>query len=192
MRINNALIGIALVLLSIAGYRMGILKFDRGFKTDVLPLAGFAAFMIVANFWIGRAGLVQSGAAVSMNIFIKFLPVLVFMFITMGMATVLIGIYKESLMASLAGGKGIVATWFSSFLIPGSMTSLPVVKDLWEQGASKPALISFVLSSRLVSVWLIMMFVPMLGWRLAMIQYGFAIFASVLVTLAAWLWTVFV
>lgn len=190
MKLNAMLLVSAVILATIAGYRSNIIKFDRNFMLEVVPLAGFALALIVVNFCFGRTALVTAGTESSMNTFIKFLPVLVFMFITMGMATVLIGLYKGSLIAFLASGKGIAATWLSALIIPGSMTSLPIVKDLWEQGASKPALISFTLSARLISVWVMIMFVPMLGWRIAMIQYGFATLVSIALSLGAWAWMV--
>lgn len=107
----------------------------------------------------------------------------------MGQAIVLVNLYKDKLTEYLGGGKGLIGSLISAFLMPGSLTSLPIVRDLWDAGASKGPLLVFLLTSPLIGWQIILIRQPMLGWRLTGIQLGLATLTSAAITAATWLIT---
>lgn len=188
MKTNMILLSIAVSLIAVVAFRMNILKFDRRFWIDLAPLIAAAGILAFVNYYMGGEKLLKEGAKTSALMTVSFMPMLIIIFITMGEAMALVGAFKENIVPALNGGQGILGSLFAGFIMPGSMTSLPIVKELWESGASKPSLLVFLMTSPLIGWQILLIRQPMLGWKLTGIYLMCGFIVSGLMTLTAWLW----
>ncbi len=168
---NLWLVAIGLICLTTGFYRMGVIKFDRRFMIELLPILIVMAILVISAYRIGGNTLVIKGIGTAGKMFLVYLPILIFMFLMMGQATTIIDTYKSQILVYLGGNKGIFGSLLSAYVMPGSITSMPIVRNLWDAGANKGALMVFLLSSSLVN-WQVALFrQPILGWRLTAINF---------------------
>lgn len=186
MKSNIVLVCVGIGLLMIAFYRMGVLHFDRKFVVDVLPLAIAAIGLSLVARHIGGTALLAKGIEQAGSMITRFAPMLVVMFITMGYATVLINLYKDDMAVYLNGSKGPFGSLLASYVMPGSLTSMPIVKQLWDAGINQTPLIVFLLTSPLVGWQIMLIRQPMLGWRITLIQFCLGTCISFIIATSAW------
>jgi uncharacterized membrane protein YraQ (UPF0718 family) len=191
MKLNVILMCSGLSLLAASLYRMGVIQVNRKFWTDLLPLILATAILAGFAHRLHGLALVNEGAVLSAKMIAAYTPMLIVMFLAMGEATAIINLYRPVLMTYLAGKEGVFGSLFSAYLMPGSMTSMPIVRDLWDSGANRIPLLTFLLASPLVG-WQIMLFsLPILGWKVTAIRFGLATVISVSITVAGWMCMVF-
>lgn len=190
MKSNIVLVCAGVGLLMIAFYRMGVLHFDRKFAIDIAPLAVVAAILASIARHIGGVALMAKGIEGSGSLIVKFAPMLVFMFIVMGYATALIDLYKNDMMVYMNGSKGVFGSLFASYVMPGSLTSMPIIKQLWDAGANRTPIFLFLLTSPLVGWQIMLMRQPMLGWKITGMQFCLGTCVSVIIAIVAWAITI--
>ena len=181
MKTNLSLALAGVVLLLIAAQRSGALRINRQFVINNIPLVIALGAVILINVRVGGRDLVLKGLGAAGQMTISFFPMLVLMFLLMGEAMVLVGLYRGELTTFLSGRHGLVGSFFSAIIMPGSLTSLPIIKELWDQGASRGPLLVFLLTSPLIGWQMILLQQPILGWKLTGIKVGLGVIISVLV-----------
>ncbi len=173
-------------LLAMALYRMGAIKIDRKFMVDLLPLIIVTGVLAGCAFRIGGSKLANDGAILSAKMIAAYAPLLTVMFLAMGEATAIINLYRPALLAYLAGKQGVFGALAAAHLIPGSLTSMPIVRELWDAGANPVPLLTFVTTSTLVGWQIAMVRQPILGWRLTFITYCLGELAALSITGVGW------
>ena len=186
MKSDWLLVGIICICLALLAHRWSLV--DRRFWIELAPLLAMAAVVLTIGYRIGGEPLIRRQLSAAVNMTTKIGPALLLIFVTMGGATVLISLYQHRIIELMSGGNGLLGSLAAAFIIPGSMTSMPVVRQLWESGGDKTTLIVFLLSSRLISIQILLMFQPLLGWRLTFIQYFWGALVAVSLAGSAWLW----
>jgi uncharacterized membrane protein YraQ (UPF0718 family) len=171
MKLNVVLACIGLGFLAAAFYRMGALKVDRKFMIDLLPLVIATAVLAGISYRFGGQKLMGEGGLLSAKMIIKYAPMMTVMFILMGQATAIINLYRPVLTTYLAGKQGVFGSLLAAYLMPGGLTSMPIVRDLWDKGVNPVPLIVFTLASGLVNWQIAMVRQPILGWKFTAISY---------------------
>jgi len=95
VRLNVLLICIGLGFLAAALYRMGVIKFDRKFVIDLLPLIIATIALIVISCRLGGQKLVSDGGFISVKMIFKYAPMMTVVFIVMGQATAIIDLHRQ-------------------------------------------------------------------------------------------------
>jgi uncharacterized membrane protein YraQ (UPF0718 family) len=108
----------------------------------------------------------MTGYAVSIN----FMPVLIMSFLAMGQGMILLSQYRQELQTFLSGQHGLPGTLVAAAVTPGSITGLPIVKEMWLAGINKECLLLFLVTSPLIGWQMFFFKLPMLGWRITIIQ----------------------
>jgi hypothetical protein len=188
VRLNVLLICIGLGFLAAALYRMGVIKFDRKFVIDLLPLIIATIALIVISCRLGGQKLVSDGGFISVKMIFKYAPMMTVVFIVMGQATAIIDLHRPALMAYLAGKQGIIGSLFAAYLMPGGLTSMPIVRDLWDKGANPVPLITFTLASGLVNWQVAMVRQPILGWKFTAINFCLGSIVACAITCCGWIY----
>jgi hypothetical protein len=189
MRLNLILLAIAGALIGTVIYRMGIIQVNRRFCLDLVPNLLLALGLMFALYrWGGGVGGIKEGAFAGLTTTLRFLPLLVIVFWAVGEGSVLIELHKPWVRAALAGKHGIVGAFIAAAIMPSSMTGLPIVADLWEGGADKTVLITFVVVSSLIGMQIVLFRQPYLGWEITGIYLGAAFTLSVFFAVGAGIW----
>jgi len=187
-KLNMVLIGAGAALLVTGVVRMGIIKADSKFLIENLPLLVVAIVLFAVIYRTGGTVSVQTGLSRSGKMAVSFLPMLCLMFLTMGPAMVLIDSYRDQMLPYIAGRSGLFGTWLSAFVMPGSLTSVPIVKELWYSNAeSRAGLLLFLAVSPLIGWQVFLIRQPMLGWRLTLIMFGINLLYSLVLYSGTWL-----
>lgn len=182
MKINTILTVLGAAMLTAVFFRTN--KISWAFVLNTAPILVAMAVFAWINFRLGGRTSASKGFAVGKVMAISFLPALAIMFLTMGQAMVLLSDYKDEIKSFLSGSYGLQGTVAAAGIMPGSITGLPIVKEMWYQGISRNCLLLFLLASPLIN-WQILFFkVPMLGWRLTAIQFLFSAMNVAMMTVA--------
>lgn len=171
MKLNIVLMCTGLGLLATALCRMGMIKIDRKFMVDLLPLIVVTIALAGLAYRLGGQKLTSEGTIISAKMIAAYMPMLLVMFVMMGEAMAVISLYRPLLTTYLAGKQGAFGALFSAYLMPGGLTSMPIVRDLWEKGVNPIPLIIFTFSSSLVNWQGVMVRQPILGWKLTAINF---------------------
>jgi uncharacterized membrane protein YraQ (UPF0718 family) len=188
VRLNVLLMCAGLGFLAAALYRMGAIKFDRKFVIDLLPLIIATITLVVISYWLGGQKLMSDGGFLSIKMIFKYAPVMTIVFVVMGQATAIIDLYRPALMAYLAGKQGIIGSLFAAYLMPGGLTSMPIVRDLWDKGANPVPLLTFTLASGLVNWQIAMVRQPILGWKFTAISFCLGSVVACAITGCGWIY----
>jgi len=186
MKLNIALICAGLGLLAAAFYRMGALKIDRNKIIDLVPLVIATVVLAVISYRLGGQNLVAAGERHTEGMIIKFAPMMTVMFVMMGQAMGIIDLYRPTLTAYLAGKQGILGSLLAAYLMPGGLTSMPIVRDLWDKGVNPVSLITFTLASGLVNWQIALVRQPILGWKFTAISYVLGSLVACVIAGAGW------
>ena len=173
-------------MILLALYRMEMLKVDRKFAIDILPLAIGAGVIALVERHLGGLKLVNEGLTASAKMIAGYAPMLMVMFLAMGGATVIINLHRGALVAYLGGKSGVFGSLASAYVMPGSLTSMPILRTLWDAGANRIPLLVFLLSTRLVGWQIMLMLQPILGWRITAIQFCLGTAVALCITLVGW------
>jgi hypothetical protein len=188
MKLTIVLVTLGITLLFTGIIRMNLIKLDRDFLINNIPLLG--AFLILGflNYkLIDGTRSVTEGLKIGGIMAARFAPMLLCMFITMGAAMVLINHYRDSIVPYLAGRSGLFGAWLSSFVMPGSLTSVPIVRELWiSNPESRFGLLLFLGISPLVGWQVLLIRQPMLGWRITILMFAFNVCASLIIFASTW------
>jgi len=189
MKLNIVLVTLGVVLLFTGIMRMNLIRLDRDFLINNIPLLGGFLILAFLNYkLIDGAHSVTEGLKAGGIMAAKFAPMLLFMFITMGAAIILINHYRDSIVPYLAGRSGLFGAYFSSFVMPGSLTSVPIVRELWiSNPESRFGLLLFLGISPLVGWQVLLIRQPMLGWRITILMFIFNLGASLVVFASTWM-----
>ncbi len=179
MKFNISLVCVGLMLLLGGFLRMGVIKFDRNFAINLLPILIVLIGVLFAAYYVGGGKLVTAGLENGGKMIVTFSPMLIIMFILMGVVGVLLIRYQPQFVGYLGGTKGLLGSLVSSFLMPGSITGLPIIRQLWDSGASPGPLLLFLLTSPLIGWQMVLVQYPILGWRLTGICFGLRFLTSV-------------
>lgn len=98
---------------------------------DIAPLAIIAIILFVINFRVGGGELVVSGLKSGGKTFLLLGASLLLIFVVSGQAQALVEKYAEAIKAWMSGGKGLVGSYLAGIFSPGSLSPLPVVKNMW-------------------------------------------------------------
>lgn len=186
MKLNICLIWIGIATSAIAFYRMGVVKIDRKLFIDLAPLVLALLILMHYTHRIGGTKMTMEGLAIAGKMVIAYTPMLVVMFLVMGEAMAIVALYKSGLTTYLSGTKGLFGSLVSAFIMPGSLTSMPIVKDLWYQGASKGPLLVFLITSPLIGWQIMLIRQPILGWKITGIMFVLNSLISIMITLVTW------
>jgi hypothetical protein len=183
---NPLLILVGTCFLFIAFYRMSAIQFNRKMVIDLAPLGvGMVVLMCVA-YHKGGTDLAYRGIERAGMMMGAYMPMLIIMFMVMGEALVMIDMHKAAMITYLNGSQGLWGSLFASYTMPGSLTSLPIVKELWDINVNRAPLLVFLLTSPLVGWQIMLIRQPMLGWRLTAIHFCLGTLLSLFVTWLAW------
>ena len=174
-------------MLATALYRMGAIRLDRRFFVDILPLVAGTAIIGVIVYHLGGTKLVNEAITRSAKMIGGYAPILTVMFLAMGGAIVIMELYQGALMAYLGSRAGVFGSLLSAYLMPGSLTSMPMLRTLWDAGANRIPLLVFLLTSRLVGWQIMLMLQPMLGWKITAIQFGLGTVIAFAIAIIGWL-----
>lgn len=187
MKLNIVLMCAGLGLLATALYRMGAIKIDRKFFIDILPLMIGTVIIGAIVYHLGGTKMVNDAMMKSAKMITGYAPMLTIMFLAMGGATVIVELYRGTLIAYLDGRSGVFGSLFSAYLMPGSLTSMPILRTLWDAGTNRVPLLVFLLSSRLVGWQIMLILQPILGWKITAIQFGLGTLVALAITAIGWL-----
>lgn len=189
MKVNIILLAIAAALVAIVTYRMGVIQLNRRLLVDLLPNLVLAFILMGALYhWAGGSKGVAQGALAGVMVTLKFIPLLVIVFWAVGEAGVLIKIHEEWIREALAGKYGLIGAFVAAVVMPSSMTGLPIVADLWDKGADRMVLITFVIVSSLVGMQIVLFRQPILGWQITGVYLACAFALSLLFAFGVGLW----
>ncbi len=153
---------------------------------NTLPLAVITVVLLWANARSGGWESVSKGLEYGWKMLVRFMPILIFIFLAMGQAQVLIKNHEEAVRSGMSGERGLIASFVAGFLSPGNISGLPIVRVMWDDGFPKRALLIFLVTSTLVNLQTAMMRAPFIGWKIAGIQYGVCICIAVVFLLVVW------
>ncbi len=129
-----------------------------------------AAVLVGAGYFHGRQHM--EGLSEAARMLIEILPLLIFAFITAGMAQTLLP--EKALSAWVgeeSGFKGIMLGSFAGALTPGGpYVSLPIVAGLYKAGVGIAPLVAYLTGWSLWAVSRLPLEVGILGWRLTIIR----------------------
>lgn len=189
MKLNIVLLTVAAALIALVTYRMGLIQLNRRFCLDLLPNLALAVVLMVAlYFWAGGMHGVKLGALAGVKVTLKFVPLLVVVFWAVGEASLLIEMHKEWVREALGGKYGLIGAFLAAMVMPSGMTGLPIVADLWDKGADKKVLITFIVVSSLIGMQIVLFRQPILGWEITGVYLAFGFILSVVFTLGVGLW----
>lgn len=154
---------------------------------NVLPLALITIALFWANIRTGGVSSIVVGLKEGWKSFLSLASALVFMFLAVGQAQVLIARYSEAIRTYMAGGKGIFGSFLAGIVSPGNISALPIVKDMWEDGYSKKCLLVFLITSTLINFQITMWRAPIVGWKIMAIQYGITLVIALIFLLVVWI-----
>lgn len=132
-------------------------------------LAGLV--LMVVNFKIGKSELVFGGLKETGKMIVGWLPLIALMFLVTGQANALIARYMDNMREVLSGTRGMVTVILAGVITPGTMTSAPIVKQLWALGHNHGPIIVYFLASNLVNIQMTMLRGPMLGKEATMAMF---------------------
>jgi uncharacterized membrane protein YraQ (UPF0718 family) len=186
MKLNITLMGAGLGLLAAALYRMGAIKIDRKFFVDILPLMVGTVIIGIVVYHLGGMKMINEAAGKSAKMIAGYAPMLTIMFIAMGGATVIVEMYRAPLVAYLGGRSGVFGSLVSAYLMPGSLTSMPILRTLWDGGTNRIPLVVFLLTTRLVGWQVMLVLQPILGWRITAIQFCLGTVVAFAIAAVGW------
>lgn len=188
VKLNVLLLAIAAILIGIVTYRMNIVQLNRKFVFDLLPNLVVGVVLLGLLYKSGGTTAVTQGAWAGMKVTLNFIPLLLMVFWAVGEGSVLIGMHREAVHEAISGKYGVVGAFVAAVVMPSSMTGLPIVADLWNSGADKTVLVTFLMVSSLVGIQLVMFRQPMLGWHITGWYLAAALSTSFLFALGASIW----
>jgi uncharacterized membrane protein YraQ (UPF0718 family) len=103
---------------------------------------------------------------------LKFVPVLVMVFLIMGLVEVIMpqGMIERWL-SDAAGWRGLSVAWFAGMLTPaGPVVSMPLAAGLLRAGVSASVLVTYLTSVATLAVIRLPMELGFYGWRLAALR----------------------
>lgn len=174
-----------LLLIAAASYRLGVLKFDRKFVIELAPLVVAMVVTVAIAYKQGGSRLSSEGLTTGAKMMVSFGPMLIIMFLLMGEAMVIVNQHKEWLKESMSGNKGLLGSLFAAYTMPGSLTSLPIIRELYDNGSNPWPLFVFMLTSPMVGWQIMLVRQPILGWKLTFIHMALATIVSLCITLVA-------
>ena len=136
--------------------KMGKFSIDKSFWIRFLINNGPLVIIWIAScgiiYWkAGGRSDINKGLLISAQMTANFMPMLLIMFASLGAAMVLISTFTKAIEPFLSGRYGLGGSWIASWIMPGSMGSLPVVNQLWwGSRATRTGLIAFLANSMLV------------------------------------------
>lgn len=155
---------------------------------NVGPIAIFAIVLMVANYRVAGSGEVIKGLRFGGKSFVSMGLTLALVFIIMGQAQMLCVRYAQNLKELMRGEKGVMGGYVAGIFSPGIISALPVVKDMWEQGYPRAPLLMFLIASRLINLQLVLLMVPMIGWRVSSIQLAVGAVLAATLFPVLWFW----
>ena len=184
--VNYILIGLAIVFLGIAAARAGIIRWEWKFAINTLPLFAMALVFALINWRLGGVKPVIGGTIGGMAVWIQYFPILLGMFFMMGQIGAITKMYEKEIPEFVGGKYGLGGCYFMGFALPGSLSNLPVVRDLWDRGTSLATILTFVCTAPLLSWQLPLLRVSDLGWKRTGIVYLASICIATCVYVLAW------
>jgi len=157
-----------------------------GLIVNVLPLVVITVVLLGLNLKSDGWGLALKGLDNAWKTTLKFSPVLVFMCLAMGQSDVLINRHRDAIKQGMSGEGGLLASFMAGIFSPGSLSGLPIVKVMWEEGFPKVSLVVFLIASTVINLQTMLMRAPFMGWRIAAIQYGICLGISIAFLAAIW------
>ncbi|TAK58144.1 hypothetical protein EPO17_00215 [Patescibacteria group bacterium] len=144
------------------------------------PMLVVGSALMVVNFKVGKSELVLAGLKETGKMIVGWLPLIALMFLVTGQANALIARYMDNMREVLSGTRGMLAVIFAGVITPGTMTSAPIIKQLWALGHNHGPIIVYFLASNLVNIQITLLRAPMLGKDATMTMF----WVGVVVTLA--------
>ncbi len=182
-----ALLSAGVLAFAIAFYRMGVIKFDKKFLIDQVPLIIALAVLMYYTTRTGGMTMTMSGLATAGKMIVGYTPMLILMFLVMGEAMMIVSVHKVAMTTYLAGSHGLWGSLGAAFAMPGTLTSMPIVKELWEGGTSKAPLLVFLLTSPLIGWQIMLMRQPILGWKITGVMFAVSSLTSIIITFVTWI-----
>ncbi len=186
MKTNLLLTLTGITCLIVAGARMGVLRLDKKMAIDVLPLAVVAVALLVWMIATNAQKSIAPGLVAGWRMLIGMMPMLTVMFIMTGLALMVAKQHESAVHGFLSGKGGYPGSLVVSALFPGSLTGLPMVKTLWESGAPRGPLLTFLLASPMISWQMCTFRQPMLGWKILTVQLIAGVVYAVFIAASCW------
>ena len=190
MRLNEVMLAAGLFLIGISLHRMGfkLIRLDTRFWWETVPMLVAAGTTILITRRLAGHNVVIRAIGGSAQEMIFWTPMLIGMFIAMGQIGTLTATYSKQIRARLDGPNGVLLSPLAAFMIPGGITGLQSVHDLWLAGAHRAPLVNFMMTCRLVSWPILLLTIPALSfnWRLIAVNGALNFSAAAVITLMVW------
>lgn len=127
------------------------------------PMLIMGLILMVANYRSADKTAVADGWKETIKMSVSWTPLILVMFFLTGQANVLIRRNLDDVKTAISGGKGMIGAVVAGAITPGSMTSAPIIRELWSHQEGRGTLILYFLASNLINIQLILIRAPMLG-----------------------------
>jgi uncharacterized membrane protein YraQ (UPF0718 family) len=148
----------------------------------VVAAIALLIWMIATNAQQG----ITPGLIAGWRMLIGMMPMLTVMFVMTGLALMVAKQHESAVHGFLSGKGGYPGSLVVSALFPGSLTGLPMVKTLWESGAPKGPLLTFLLATPMIGWQMCLFKQPMIGWKIMSVQLVAGCFYSVFIATTCW------
>jgi uncharacterized membrane protein YraQ (UPF0718 family) len=127
------------------------------------PMLLMGLILMVINHRSSDKEAVNKGWEETVKMSIAWTPLILVMFFLTGQANALIRRNMDDVKTAISGGKGMIGATIAGAITPGSMTSAPIIRELWDHPEARGTLILYFLASNLINIQLILIRAPMLG-----------------------------
>jgi len=150
----------------------------------IIPLVIFFA-LATWNGIEGDASAVFRGLTASYKMLTDVAIIIAIAFLITGQAKMLVIRHEKEIIEFLNGKHGLWGSAGAGIIVP-TLSTYPIVQDLWQKGAAPLSVIfSIILSTRLINFQSTLFFFPFLGWELTALFTGVSMTVVVLFVLAA-------